>query len=172
MWNTSKTQKFSTQERNCTKINKSITHTPPPPQTEQNSHLHRWTHSQTLLIFLKVLAFSSWHKEKRRCVIEHNDQHNLEKTELVWSYSSRGLDSIMAGRHGSKQRGGRSRKLRDHIYSQSPCPLTYFLQQGCSTLTSPNSATDWIPKVQMSKPVGDIVIKPSQRSSTEGFQRL
>lgn len=60
---------------------------------------------------------------------------------------------------------------KSHLLSK-PVPSDRFPPARLLYLTSPNSATNWIPKVQMPKPVGDIVIKPSQRSSTEGFQHL
>lgn len=88
----SKTQKFSTPRRNCTKINKSYYtythHHYHHKQSKQNAHSHRWAHSQTNPPpDIKEIVFVA--------VIEHHDQHNSEKrvgllklSILLWLESS------------------------------------------------------------------------------------
>lgn len=158
----SKTQKFSTPRRNCTKINKSYytrTHTRHHhhhKQSKQNAHSHRWAHSQTLLIFLKFLAFSSWHK--RDCCCDRAPwptQLREERAGLVLRFRKVRLH------HGSKQRGGGAGSW-EITFTLNACAQWQISSSKAALPNPPNSATNWIPKVQTPKPVGDIVIKPSE----------
>lgn len=86
-------------------------------------------------------------------------------------YGSRGV-RVCGGECATSSRLG-GRMLRVHILNPSnwkwgeplnsqrplPFPVTYFLQQGRISWTSPNSATNWAPRVKTAVSMGAILIQ-------------
>jgi hypothetical protein len=92
------------------------------------------------------------------------------------TYSARGIRVLYYhGGEAWQQAGMLSEQLRAHtsnpkqeaefetstvsLHSESPPPAAPFLQQDHTSQASPNSSTNWEASIQMSEPMGDILIQ-------------
>ena len=90
-------------------------------------------------------------------VIKCHGQGNLQKKELIWAYSIRGIGAILLGKLANNQQaqcrepGVESSYLQTQAGSRDSHWLlvSQFLQQGCTT--KPSQTANWGPSVKIPK---------------------